>query len=252
MNSLDFASTILLTPPEASNPKLKSIRREQVAIRKLLRKREQMGTCKVELVQETDLLSFLPGYKNKSRVAILHIYPDEHSFHTPPPSDVLDTFKAALSTFEQLHLVVLHAPVAPWLLQTLFEAGIPAVWVSMKKRNKTMKRFYQAITNGASIHAAILDLPSISWEMIQEGDQLPNSFFQQPDQAIQEGLYYREGKMDSLSWQVRDPVKIEISKRRFSIPMQKRWGLRFLMATLLLFIAIMVALFILPNMNKIF
>lgn len=250
MNSLSFASTILLTSPDASHPRINQIRREQQTIQKLLHKRERMGTCKVESVLETDLVSVLLDYERKDRVAILHVYPDEDLLNTPPSNEILNTFQKALTSYTELSLVILSEPVAPWLFQALFEAKVPAVLISPKKHKNYLKRFYRSIANGMNIHSTLLELPEIDWETIAEGEAFPESYFQATDQPIMPGLYYREGKMDSLTWQTRDPVKIEISNRRWNITKQKRLGGRIFITTLLLLIAVLVALFVLPNMNK--
>lgn len=251
MNSLSFASTILLSNPDASHPRLNQILREQKNIRKLLRNRERMGTCKVDVTPETDLVAMLSAYERKDKVAILHLYPDEASMHTPPSSDILQAFKQAITSFSALSLVVLSEPVAPWLFQALFEANVPAVLISPKKRSRYLKRFYRLIAKGSNIHTTILELPSIEWEIIPNGEYLPEAYFGASDQPIAPGIYYREGEMDQLSWKARDPVKIEISQSRWQLSRRKRWGLRIFITALVLLTAILVALFLLPNMNKI-
>lgn len=251
MNSLSFASTILLTSPAPDHPRLNQIRREQENIQQVLHTRERMGTCKVDRVPETDLVAALAGYERKDRVAVLHLYPDEDSLHAPPSNEILTTFREALASYPQLNLIILSEPVPSWLFQVIFEAKVPAVLISPKKRKKYLKRFYRSIAKGANIHTTLLELPAINWEVVQEGDYLPNSFFEASDQPIAPGLYYKEGQMDSLTWQTRDPVKIELSKSRWAISRRKRWGLRIFVTTLLLLLAVLVALFVLPNMNKI-
>ncbi len=251
MNSLQHAPRILLTRPETSHSQGKQISREHTLIRDVLRNRARIGSCRVDQLQEADLLTSLREYADKERVFLLHLYSDDKVQSSPPSDDILEDFQAILQSFNQLNLIILSGTVPSWLLQTLFRSELAAVWVRRKGSLSNLKKFYKGIAKGISLHSAAHRVSALNWEVIPLGEELPNTYYENTEQPISPGLYYREGLLDRLSWQLRDPIKIKIGQGRWSLSRRKRWGLRLLLATLLLFAAILVALFVLPNMNKI-